>query len=47
MLTLLVVNYLQFLSYPEEAGSPLGGEGFSRYVMLEVHYNNPEHKAGM
>ncbi|XP_026479444.1 tyramine beta-hydroxylase-like, partial [Ctenocephalides felis] len=28
--------------YPEEAGLPIGGSNFSLYVMLEVHYNNPE-----
>ena len=27
---------------PMEAGIPIGGEDFSRYVMLEVHYNNPD-----
>ncbi|XP_035207387.1 dopamine beta-hydroxylase-like [Stegodyphus dumicola] len=34
-------------TYPEEAGLPIGGPGFSRYVMLEVHYNNPELKEGL
>ncbi|XP_042895000.1 dopamine beta-hydroxylase [Parasteatoda tepidariorum] len=34
-------------TYPEEAGLPIGGPDFSRYVMLEVHYNNPELKEGM
>lgn len=28
--------------YPEDAGLSIGGENFNRYVMLEVHYNNPE-----
>ncbi|XP_026762021.2 tyramine beta-hydroxylase [Galleria mellonella] len=28
--------------YPEEAGLPLGGPKNNKYVMLEVHYNNPE-----
>ncbi|KAM3965288.1 tyramine beta hydroxylase [Aphomia sociella] len=28
--------------YPEEAGLPLGGPNTNKYVMLEVHYNNPE-----
>ncbi|XP_060594958.1 dopamine beta-hydroxylase-like [Ruditapes philippinarum] len=32
---------------PEEAGFPLGGADFSRYVLLEVHYNNPDKVAGM
>ncbi|KAF7263997.1 hypothetical protein GWI33_000785 [Rhynchophorus ferrugineus] len=33
-------------TYPEEAALPLGGEGFNPYVMLEIHYNNPELKSG-
>ncbi|XP_012275259.1 tyramine beta-hydroxylase isoform X2 [Orussus abietinus] len=32
--------------YPEEAGLPIGGGNFNRYVMLEVHYNNPELSGG-
>ena len=32
--------------YPEEAGLPIGGSGFNRFIMLEVHYNNPELQAG-
>nr|AKL78855.1 tyramine beta hydroxylase [Chilo suppressalis] len=28
--------------YPGEAGLPLGGPQANKYVMLEVHYNNPE-----
>ncbi|XP_043470851.1 tyramine beta-hydroxylase [Leptopilina heterotoma] len=28
--------------YPEDAGLSIGGANFNRYVMLEVHYNNPE-----
>jgi dopamine beta-monooxygenase len=30
------------LVYPPEAGLPIGGKNFSRFVMLEIHYNNPE-----
>ncbi|KAG1652652.1 Tyramine beta-hydroxylase [Nymphon striatum] len=33
------------LAYPEEAGEPIGGPDFNPYVMLEVHYNNPELKS--
>lgn len=32
--------------YPEEAGLPIGGPKSNKYVMLEVHYNNPELKDG-
>ncbi|KAL4716724.1 hypothetical protein ACJJTC_004843 [Scirpophaga incertulas] len=30
--------------YPAEAGLPLGGPDANKYMMLEVHYNNPEMK---
>ena len=33
-------------TYPEEAGLPIGGPEFNLYVMLEIHYNNPERKEG-
>ena len=33
---------LQGHSYPDQAGVLIGGKGYSRYVMLEVHYNNPK-----
>ncbi|XP_063364441.1 tyramine beta-hydroxylase [Cydia amplana] len=29
-------------TYPDDAGLPLGGPQASKFVMLEVHYNNPE-----
>ena len=32
--------------YPEQVGLSIGGDSFNRYVMLEVHYNNPELKSG-
>lgn len=28
--------------YPKEAGLSIGGESFNPYIMLEIHYNNPE-----
>ncbi|KAF5288049.1 hypothetical protein FQR65_LT12099 [Abscondita terminalis] len=31
-------------TYPEEAGLPFGGDDFNPYIMLEVHYNNPDLK---
>ncbi|XP_015783011.1 dopamine beta-hydroxylase-like [Tetranychus urticae] len=34
-------------SYPGEAGLPFGGSNFSLYAMLEVHYNNPNHRSGI
>ncbi|CAG2182593.1 unnamed protein product, partial [Oppiella nova] len=32
----------QPLSYPKQAGLPIGGANYSLYAMLEIHYNNPE-----
>nr|XP_012142347.1 PREDICTED: tyramine beta-hydroxylase [Megachile rotundata] len=32
--------------YPDEAGLSIGGPDFNPYVMLEVHYNNPELQDG-
>jgi dopamine beta-monooxygenase len=34
------------LTYPQVAGFPIGGVDFNPYVRLEMHYNNPELKAG-
>lgn len=34
-------------SYPAEAGLAIGGPGFSEFVMLEVHYNNPGLRQGV
>lgn len=42
-----ISSMFQPFTYPEEAGLPIGGPKFSRYVMLEVHYNNPELKEGI
>ncbi|GJQ79982.1 Tbh, partial [Trypoxylus dichotomus] len=33
-------------TYPEEAGLPIGGPDFNKYIMLEVHYNNPKLRSG-
>ncbi|NP_001071292.1 tyramine beta hydroxylase [Apis mellifera] len=32
--------------YPEEAGLSIGGQDFNPYIMLEIHYNNPEFQNG-
>ncbi|KAK9532692.1 hypothetical protein VZT92_010066 [Zoarces viviparus] len=32
--------------YPPDAGMPVGGSGSSRFLRLEVHYNNPLLKSG-
>lgn len=40
-----IVKFL-LLIYYKEAGLPVGGPKYNRFVMLEVHYNNPELKSG-
>uniref|UniRef100_A0A8R1DW19 Tyramine beta-hydroxylase n=1 Tax=Caenorhabditis japonica TaxID=281687 RepID=A0A8R1DW19_CAEJA len=35
------------IHYPKEAGLPIGGKGKNEYVMVEIHYNNPELIAGV
>lgn len=37
---------IQPLQYPKEAGLPVGGRNYSAYVMLEVHFNNPDVRTG-
>ncbi|KAL5011858.1 hypothetical protein ScPMuIL_010409 [Solemya velum] len=37
----------QPLVLPEEAGTPIGSDQISRFVLLEVHYNNPGLKSGI
>lgn len=33
-------------TYPQETGLPVGGTNYNPFVRLEVHFNNPEIKAG-
>lgn len=33
-------------TYPKEAGLPVGGTNYNPFIRLEVHFNNPELKAG-
>ncbi|XP_074654945.1 dopamine beta-hydroxylase-like isoform X2 [Tubulanus polymorphus] len=32
--------------YPENVGVPIGGDEMSRYVVVQVHFNNPDRVAG-
>ena len=34
-------------TYPKQAGMAIGGEDFHPFVMLEVHYNNPDKRSGI
>ena len=32
--------------YPNDVAYPIGGEGKSEYVILEIHYDNPNEDSG-
>ena len=32
--------------YPEDVAYPIGGEGNPQYVILEMHYDNPNTDSG-
>lgn len=36
----------QVFVYPDNVAFPFGGEGSSEYVVMELHYDNPEEIAG-
>lgn len=37
---------MQGFTYPQDVAYPIGGEGTPRYVVLEMHYNNPAEVSG-
>ena len=41
-----VIFHVQEFIYPQDVAYPIGGEGTPRYVVLEVHYNNPAEVSG-
>ena len=38
---------LQSTYFPEEAGLPFGDENSPKYLMMEVHYDNPQLLSGL
>ena len=32
--------------YPEDVAYPIGGELGDKYLLIEIHYDNPEMEAG-
>ena len=38
--------FVQAFYYPENAGFPIGKPDSPKVVILEIHYDNPEHKEG-
>ena len=52
-----VVNYctyiyftnciLQDFVYPENVAYPVGGPGNARFLVMEIHYDNPDSHSGM
>eukprot|EP01084_Bolivina_argentea_P235209 395854_1 len=35
------------LYYPQVAGMPMSGDSYLHYIILQIHYNNPEMKQGL
>ena len=44
---IILFIYFQTVRYPDDIGYPLGGNQHSKFVRLEVHYNNPKHYEGV
>ncbi len=38
--------YLQDFVFPPEVALPIGGDNFGRYLVIEMHYDNPKLRAG-
>jgi len=38
---------LQDFVYPENVAYPIGGPGGARFVVVEMHYDNPDLQSGM
>ena len=38
---------LQDFIYPENVAYPIGGPGSARYLVMEMHYDNPDMDSGM
>jgi hypothetical protein len=36
------LHYLQVFVYPNNVAYPFGGEGFPEYLVMELHYDNPQ-----
>ena len=39
---IIYFNWVQGLSYPIEAGIPIGGPDFYPFIVIEIHYNNQD-----
>ena len=38
---------LQDFIYPENVAYPIGGPGSARFLVMEMHYDNPDMRSGM
>ena len=38
---------LQDFIYPENVAYPIGGPGNPRFLVMEIHYDNPDMRSGM
>ena len=41
------IYMLQDFVYPENVAYPIGGPGNARFLVMEIHYDNPESHRGM
>ncbi len=47
IIILILCNYyLQEFIYPEGISFPIGGTGQQQYIIMEMHYDNPNNVAG-
>ena len=42
----MIIVYLQDFIYPDNVAYPLGGAGSPRFVVVEMHYDNPNLQSG-
>ncbi len=40
------IPYLQDFVFPPEVALPIGGENSRRYIVIEMHYDNPDLQTG-
>ena len=46
MKSFIIIYLLQDFVYPENVAYPMGGPGSARFLVIEMHYNNPDLQRG-
>ena len=41
-----ITHVLQTFVFPDNVAYPFGGEGFPEYLVMELHYDNPNMRSG-